>query len=296
MSGRYFTRKKRRRDIPFFEAMENHLKWSKSNKKPHSSRRDLIASKHLNLFFKELPIHLITPDMVETYRNKRKEESAAGASVNRELACLKRLFNIAIRDGKIRKNPVKGVKFLQENQRDRVLNHQEYKKLISVAKEHIVPIIKVGYWTGMRKGEILNLKWTQVDLKAKRIYLRAEDTKTNQAREIPLSEELVRVFENLQYNYNKNHVFTYKGKDLKSFRRAWASACSLAGISDFTFHDLRHTAATNFRKAGVRVEKVMRILGHKSVAAFLRYQNVGSDELDKAMEKLIKFTNKDDED
>ena len=88
------------------------------------------------------------------------------ATVNREVTCLKTIFNKAVKNGKAESNPVQGVKLLKENnERDRILSPEEYTRLLVHCPEHLKSIVKLAYYTGMRQGEILNLTWDQVDLK-----------------------------------------------------------------------------------------------------------------------------------
>jgi len=151
-------------------------------------------------FFGERLLKEITPVLVKAYREKRLSEPSGRtpqhltkpATVNREVACFKTIFNMAVDGGKAERNPAEKVKLLKENnERDRILSPDEYIRLLAHCPPHIKPIMKLAYYTGMRQGEILNLTWGQVDLKEGFIRLEPEDTKTNEGRLVPLDEELV---------------------------------------------------------------------------------------------------------
>ena len=107
--------------------------------------------------------------------------------------------------------------------------------------------------TGMRRGEILNLTWDRIDLKAGLIRLKADDTKTDEARCIPLPSSLTAQLKDLyKLRYlHEPHVFLVKGKSISSMKTAFNAACRRANIEGFRFHDFRHTGVTNMRRAGI---------------------------------------------
>ncbi len=225
---------------------------------------------------------------VEAYRQKRLSEPSgrtpttltAPATVNREIACFKTIFSKAMKNGKAERNPAQGIKLLKEhNERDRVLSQEEYARLLAHCSAHLKPIVKVAFHTGMRQGEILNLTWGQVDLKEGFIGLRPEDTKTNEGRLVPLNHELVEMFRAMPRGLPGVPVFTYQGKSVEAVRRSFATACKKAGIEDFTFHDLRHTAINNWRLQGHDYFRIMAASGHKTMSVFKRYNTVSKDEL-----------------
>ena len=132
----------------------------------------------------------------------------------------------------------------------------------------------------MRQGEILFLTWGQVDLKEGFIRLEPQDTKTDDGRLVPLTRELVEMFQAMPRGLPGVRVFPYKGKAFGStFQRAFETARKKAGIEDFTFHDLRHTAINNWRLQGHDYFRNMAASGHKTMHVFKRYNTVSKDEL-----------------
>ena len=263
-------------------------------KAKRSYSRDERSLKKLLPVFGDKLLKDITPAMIEKYRQNRLSElSYRGtptkpATVNREMALLKTIFNKAIANDKAEKTPVKGLKMLKENNaRDRVLSEAEYLTLLSHCPGYLKPIVKTAYHTGMRQGEILSLTWGQVDLKEGFIKLNPEDTKTNEARLIPLTAELVEMFKAMPRGLPQLRVFLKNGNPITCIRESFQSACRKANITDFTFHDLRHTFTTNMRRAGVHDSVIMAITGHKTTAMFLRYNTVGKDELRAAVGEKI---------
>jgi integrase len=231
----------------------------------------------------------ITPVIVEGYRQKRLSEpsgrspgkNTAPATVNREIACLKAIFNRAVNNGKAENNPARRIKALKENnERDRILNAEEYARLLQHSPDKLKPIIKLAYHTAMRQGEILFLTWDMVDLREGFIKLRPEHTKTNEGRLVPLNQELVAMFKAMPRGFPGTRVFPYKGKAFgSSFQRAFETAKKRAGIEGFTFHDLRHTAINNWRLQGHDFFRIMAASGHRTMNVFKRYNTVTKEEL-----------------
>jgi integrase len=255
-------------------------------KAKRSYQKDQMHCKRLVARFGDRLLKDITPAMVETYKQERlcaisyRGKPTKPATVNRELTTFKTIFNKAIRNGKAERNPAQGVKHLKENNaRDRLLSPDEYARLLAHCQPHLKPIVKLAYHTAMRRGEILNLTWGQVDLKEGFIKLAPEDTKTNEGRLVPLNVELIEMFKAMPRGLPMTLVFTYQGHSLAEIKRSFATACKLAGIEDFTFHDLRHTAINNWRLQGHDYFRIMAASGHKTMNVFKRYNTVNKEEL-----------------
>jgi integrase len=131
----------------------------------------------------------------------------------------------------------------------------------------------------MRQGEILSLTWARLDLKEGFIELDPENTKTNEGRLVPLNEELIEMFKGMPRGLPGVKVFTFQGKPLNYIKVGFVKACKRAGIEDFTFHDLRHTAINNWRMQGHDYFRIMAASGHKTMSVFKRYNTVSKDEL-----------------
>jgi len=242
-------------------------------------------------FFPHFGIHsigCITASMIESFRAKRLKDKGyqkttlKPATMNRQLALLKHMFSLAVREGWLDRNPVSLVKLQRENNaRDRILDPEEFAKLQQHSAPHIQAMNVCAYQTGMRLGEILHLTWERVDFKTGFIQLRAEDTKTDEARIIPLTPELTGLLKNLyKVRYlQEHHVFLVKGRSVSSIQTAFNAACRRANIQNFRFHDFRHTAVTNMRRAGIDHLTIMRITGHKTMEVFKRYNSFHHEDL-----------------
>jgi integrase len=213
----------------------------------------------------------ITPSIVEAYQQKRLSEPSGRtpqhltipATVNLEIAHLKTILNKVMRNDKAERNPAQGVKQLKENnERDRVLLQEEYFRLLAHCLDHLKPIVILAYHTGMRQGEIMSLTWDQVNLREGFIHLRPEDCKTKEGRDVPLHPEVIETLGALPRGLPGVNVFTYKGNSVSCVKKSFATACIKNGIVDFTFHDLRYTATTNWRLQGHDYFRIMVATGH----------------------------------
>jgi len=283
-----YEKKHRQSRTTLFEILDDFPEYSKAHKR--SWKRDMNSIHHLKKFFGNVTLNMITPSGIEKYIAWRKDsidgkgKHPAPATINRELACLKTAFNRAIRDGKAVENPVQKVKFLPENNvRDRVLNEEEFEKLLQVSPEHLKPILICAYETGMRLGEILPLRWEQVNLGNRIITLRSGETKTGEGRKVPISPRLYEVLSSL--GRAGEYVFTYQGERVKSIRRSFKRARQRAGIRDFRFHDFRHTFVTRMRRKGVPDRVIMNITGHKTLVMLNRYDRIDEQDLLQAVSR-----------
>ncbi len=177
------------------------------------------------------------------------------------------------------------------NERDRVLTDDKWEKLYRKAKPHLKPVLLLAYQLGQRFSEIVSLTWNRVDLKRGFITLRSVDTKTNTGRQVPMTPDVRAALQRLAKvrSLASRHVFSYKGKPLRRISRSFKTALKDAGITDFRFHDLRHCASTNLRRAGVDTATAMRIVGHKSEKMWKRYNSIAERDLTQAAQKVHKY-------
>lgn len=277
--GKYhFQRKK----INFNEMADLFLeKYSKPKKRSWKSA-DRVFIRNLKAFFGDIKLMKITPLMIEDYKMKRLEngtgrregEKVCNSTINRELQCLRKLFNKAIDWGYAQVNPVEKVDFLSEKGsiRKRVLSEGEEMRLVAVAPLYLKHVIIVALHTGMRKGEVLKLKWENVDFEAQEITI--VETKDDEDRVVPMNPLLFSLLSTLKAQDGKGeYVFSnpQTGKRYIEIKRAFTSACEKACIKDFHFHDLRHTYASRLVRNGADLNTVKELLGHSSITTTQRY-------------------------
>ena len=274
---------------------ESYLEAPEIKRQANYRGKEATVRNLLSPTFGDRLIDSITPAMVEGYREQRRTHKGVEgttikvATINRDLALLKHILGRAVRDGLLEKNPLRLVKQEKEdNARDRVLTQEEFEKLQEHSAPHLQAVNLIAYQTGMRCGEILNLTWDKVDLKAGLIRLKGEDTKTREGRVIPLMPELTARLKDLyKVRYmHEPHVFLVDGKSIGSIKTAFKNACRRAGIVGFRFHDFRHTAVTNMRRAGVDHLTIMQITGHKTLTVFKRYNSFLESDLKEAASRF----------
>ena len=254
-----------------------------------------IMERQLVPFFGAKILSEISPADVEAYRGRRMKRDGNPASiqtVNNDHTVLKHCLNVAVRRGLLVNNAAARVSMPNpQNERDRVLTEEEWYRLYDAAKPHLRPVLLTAYQLGQRFGEIVGLTWDRVDLKRGFITLRALDTKTKTARQVPMTPDVRVTLQQLAKvrRLTTRHVFTYAGRALQRVTRSFKAALTDAGIEDFRFHDLRHCASTNLRRAGVDTATAMKIVGHKSEKMWKRYNAIDEEDLTQAAKTLNKY-------
>ena len=265
------------------EYIERHAKPYKKSWR----QSDVINRKNLTAFFYGKYLYEVTPKRIEDYKLKRMKE-VSPATVNRELACLKHMFNKGIEWDMAESNPVKKVKLFKENNvRVRFLEREEIKKLLANCSEPLRSIVAVALNTGMRRGEIFNLRWRDLDLKRGIIHL--EQTKSGERRQIPINSIVGQTLVKINKHVESPYVFCYgNGKPLmpSTIRKSFLNATKKSGIMNFRFHDLRHTFASQLVMSGVDLNTVRELLGHKSLDMTLRYSHLSPDHKKRAVDLL----------
>lgn len=274
VENRYLDIKKEEK-IKFPDFAKEYLEYySKPNKKSWHSDVDTINI--LNRFFSSLYLYEITPLLVEKFKTERIKD-VSPATVNRNLACLKCLFNRAIEWGKTQNNPVRKIKLFRENNRRlRYLELDEIDNLLNNSSSYLKPIIILALNTGMRKGEILELKWPDLDFKQNLIYLL--NTKSGEKREIPMNEQVRTALIKVRKHPQSPFVFCKEdGTSYGDIKKSFYTAMKKSGIMNFRFHDLRHTFASHLVMSGVDLNTVRELMGHKTIEMTLRYAHLSPD-------------------
>jgi integrase len=185
----------------------------------------------------------------------------------------------------LRKNPVvsRVVKFDREKSRDRTLEDEEFVSLLRACSGRLLSIVLVALNTGMRLGEILSLKWENVNLDKRKIEIK--HTKNGEDRIIPMNTFLDDLFKLMP----REQVYLFVNRDgvkMGSIKTAWNNATEKAGIKDFRFHDLRHTVASRLSRARIPESMIAMILGHKRTSITSRYINPHWEEMVEAVAAL----------
>jgi integrase len=274
-----------------------------------------LRLKALSAFFGKSRIRIITHGDLERYkatrlktpvlvgRNTRNSEKPGKitkrqrsiATVHRELSLLRRVFNFAVANGWLVRNPFSMGKSLinpgDERPRERILTPKEEQQLLASCVEwraHLRPIIICALDTGMRRGEIFKLKWRDIDFENRLITIRAFNTKTMRERQVAMTERLSRELELLRENTGQNSDELVFGVTT-SVKTAFNKVKAIAGIADLRFHDLRHTHATRLVSKHLPLSEVGRILGHTQANTTFRYVNSNVEMVRRAAAALDEF-------
>jgi len=266
---------------------EDYLKFSKVNKAFGSYQRDITSLKrNLIPYFKGSYLTDITARAIEEYKFQRLKK-VTPSSVNRELACLKHLFSKAIEWEYCDVNPVKKVKLLKEPPgRIRYLEDYEIEALLSECSPQIEPMVVVALHTGMRRSELFNLKWEDIDFNNNIIIVK--DSKNNESRLIPMNDTVCKTLKTLYHPENIFVFHTPKGTPYKDVSVGFKGALKRAGIENFRFHDLRHTFASRLAMGGRNLQTIQQLLGHKTIKMTVRYSHLSQSYLRDAVNTLEK--------
>lgn len=261
-----------------------------------------IVEKQLRPHFGTMPAGKVTSDTIRDYIGLRKSEGIANATINRELALLRRAYNLAAKSDPPKVAKVPRIPKLEENNvRTGFFEDAEYRAMLRHLPDDLRPLLAFGYFTGCRRGEVLPLRWEQVDLQRGVVRLEAGTTKSGEARIIPLVPELLEMLKLQRARRDAEcpscpWVFFWQGGErIKKFDSSWAKACHAAGLwrgdektgkPTRLFHDLRRSGVRNLVRSGVPEGVAQAISGHKTRAVFERYNIVSEADLIEAAEKL----------
>lgn len=216
--------------------------------------------------------------VVETER-KRK-----GATVNRYMAALGHCITAAVKEwGWMESNPMRNVQKQKEDDgRVRFLSDDERSALLEACKEsqnpYLYPVVVLALSTGMRQGEIMNLTWNDVDFTNQRVIL--NETKNGERRAVHLAGKALELLRDLkEKNIRQDSNLVFPGthalnRGPASLRTAWLFALKKSGVTDFKFHDLRHSAASYLAMNGASLMDIAAVLGHKTLAMVKRYSHL----------------------
>jgi integrase len=245
---------------------------------------------HLKPFFGELRAVDVSSDIVARYVDRRQEERAKNATINRELAALKRMYHLGLRATPPKVNRVPAFpRLAEDNVRKGFLDDKQYEKLFgSCSETWFRAIVEVGRTYGWRIGELRNLRVGQIDLLSKTIRLEPGTTKNKDGREVTMTKRVHELLKLCVYGKaGEDFVFTRShGRPVRDFRGTWAEVCKQAGLVGLLFHDLRRTAARNLRRAGVAEGVIMKIGGWRTRSVFERYAIVSQSDISEAIGKL----------
>lgn len=266
------------------------------------------------------PLRAITPDEIEQHITKRRAAGVKVGTTNRDLIALRAALSLALKWGVIDHHPLTKVKpgkdphsgvirYLGSVEEDEEQNlraalakrdqeaiearartidggraqHAELKPIpVDGFADHLTPMVLVAMNTGLRRGELTSLLWSDVSFQRKLLTVRAGYAKSGKARHVPLNREALDVLQRWQRQQPAGRIF-----EVGDIKKAWAAILTEAGIADFRFHDLRHHFASRLVQAGVPLNTVRELLGHADLKMTLRYAHLAPQDTASAVERLV---------
>lgn len=294
---------------------KEYIPWFKANRKPpyinlnNLSSFDIYHSKKLE----EISIKLI-----DRWSTKQRNKGNKETTIKRYINSIKAVLSKAVEWGYIEVHPLQGMKniktddvsrtrFLSDKEASRLYKlldkreerlrkerdtanewrrSRDYELLPDLRKlpfaDYLKPIVMIARNTGMRKGEILSLKWTDVNFKSNIVTVRGEIAKSKRTRHIPMNSVAMDVFKKWYDQSDDDELFT-----ITTFKTAWNALIIDSKIKDFTFHDLRHDFASRLVMSGVDLKTIQELLGHADLTMTLRYSHLAPSHKVAAVERLI---------
>lgn len=234
--------------------------------------------KHLIPALKGKTLQDITPEFVERYQASRSAETST-CSVNQELSCLRAICRKAFRWKRISDDPTAELAKDPEPKRERILTSEERERLVECASDNLKPILIVALNTGMRKSEVLRLRWENVKFADRFILIRAEEAKSKKSRRVPRSSTVIETLKGIP----RRSEYVFGVRDVKT---SFHTACRRAKIEGLRLHDLRHTFATWYYRATHDVVALQKILGHSKIEMTMRYVHETFKDMQAGIEKL----------
>jgi len=229
----------------------------------------------------------IAPLCIERYKKERLEHNKAKSTINKEIITLKLLYKWAIEHELIDNNPIAKVKLFPETPgRIRYLTQEEIERLLPQLNATLHPVVVTALHTGMRRGELVRLKWKDVDFTLGLINI--HKTKNGEPRSVPMTATVRELLSSL-YKGESQETLVFRNKKGTSWYAStdpFDRALRLAEIKDFHFHDLRHTAASYLVMQGVDIRTVQEIIGHKDITMTMRYSHLSEEHKSKAIKQL----------
>ncbi|MGI1672020.1 MAG: site-specific integrase [Neptuniibacter sp.] len=238
-------------------------------------------------------LHIRAIDL-EKWRARRLQAGIAVTTLNRDITAIRSVMKAAVRLLELEENPLKDLKHLKTDHDGRVryLTSEERYRLDAVLNEdrtYMRALVYLVLNTGMRRGEVLSLLWSDINFNNGVITLRAEETKTSKSRHIPLNTQSRSVLAEWKSNRQLSGLVfpsPRTGQQIVSLAKAWENLMKKSQINDFRFHDMRHDFASQLVMKGADILSVSKLLGHASIQMTMRYAHLAPDHLKGAVALL----------
>jgi integrase len=270
-----------------------------TNRKRSTAELTRRITLHLTPVFGGRRLSSITSADLRAFSARRLEAGASPAEINRELAIVRRAFRLAVDADKYHGRVPKTPMLQERNVRTGFFDDVMVEAVQAHLPTALQPVVTFAYITGWRvQSEILPLEWRHVDRKAGEARLEPGTTKNQAGRVFPFTDTLRLLVDNLYREHEAlakagticRYVFHRNGKRIKTFKGAWAKACTAAGYPGRIPHDLRRSAVRNMERAGLSRSVAMQLTGHKTEAVYRRYAITSEADLREGVARLNEAT------
>jgi len=285
-----FSLEKTRKPVPFSKLVERYREYAASYKRAWDGEKHILEM--FASYFGDTQLSQITTWQIEKWKVERRKDVKPG-TVNRQLTVIKHMFRKAVDWGLTANNPATGVKrFSVNDQRTRFLTEDEIPRLleaceVDITSPWLLPIVTLALHTGLRQGELLGLRWEDVDIE--RGLITTKRTKNLKLKANPLNDPAREALVWLNDHCYGDYLFMWPWGDRvgrTTVYDAFKTVCGKAGIRDFRFHDLRHTFASYLVMSGVDLVTVKELMGHTGISMTLRYSHLAPEHKAQAVAKL----------
>lgn len=295
---------------------DTYSAWLRANR-PKSAEKSLARLETCFSHWRTLPLADITAPRIEAWKLDRLKAEKSPATVLRDVMTLSGCLSRAVRAGKLEANAIRNVdkprvdrspnvRFLDKGEEQRLrealvardaemiearesanrwrkARKQDFLPALPHYGDHLTPAVILSMNTGLRRGELLSLKWAAVDFNEKHLTVEGRTAKSGHTRHIPLNAEALELLRRWHKQCAGDRVFPIA----TGFKTAWAALLTRAGITAFRWHDLRHHFASRLAQAGVPLNTIRELLGHGSMAMVLRYAHLSPDQRREAVARLV---------
>ena len=266
--------------------MEAVTRWLTESQHKNSLVDDRTHLRWLDPHLKKYFLYQITRDVIDKIADKKLEEGVKPATVNRMLEIVRAILRKAEREWLwLERAPAIRMQN-EDTKRIRWLTQEQASILINELPSHLAELALFSLATGLRKSNVTDLQWSDVDLVKRHVLIHPDQAKTKKAIPVPLNTAAVEIIRR-QLGKHPEFVFTYKGdRIIECNTKAWKKALKRAGIENFRWHDLRHTWASWHVQNGTSLQELQQLGGWSSYDMVLRYAHLSSDHLRDAAERV----------
>ena len=284
------------KNVTLAAAFDEYRKYSKIHHRSHKTFIEPVLKFWEREFGEDMPLAKITTSKIEQVKLRRVQE-VSPATVDKSVAVLKAFFSWCDRQGIFNHNPVRTVKlFNPNNELIRYLSTEQYDRLLTEAEKirwYLRPMIVLAVHTGLRRGNLLGLRWDHIDFVTNNIRL-TDSTKNRSTLALPLNDTAIETLNALkEKSGDSQYVFPHfegqlAGEAIRDIKNGWKTAVKRAGITNFRWHDLRHCFASWLVMKGVDLNVVQTLLGHRNIRMTQRYAHLSPQYLSEQVKVLDK--------